>query len=126
MTGPWDPAPLSRPWLRGEILLPTVHDIWCRRGPSEPWRIHFMLDESEGGEWFSRRNPRLRRPLADLGARTSAEIPYLAPECSCSPSPAGPAPRTSRTSLLHCLCCTAISGDGSRKRPGRRIRGATA
>jgi hypothetical protein len=75
-----DPPGTLRPWLRGEILPPAVHDIWCRREPSEPWRIQVMLDEATDGEWFSRRNPGLRRPITELGRLSAEGIPYVAPE----------------------------------------------
>jgi hypothetical protein len=75
-----DPPGILRPWRPGEVLPPDVHDIWCRPGPDAPWRIQFMLDESAGDEWVARRDPRIRRPLADLGRVTSEGIPYLAPE----------------------------------------------
>lgn len=39
-----------------------------------------MLDESADGEWFSRRNPGLRRPVAELGRLFADGIPYLATE----------------------------------------------
>jgi hypothetical protein len=39
-----------------------------------------MLDESEGGDWRSRRNPAIRRPIAELGAPDAEGIPLLAPE----------------------------------------------
>ncbi|MDQ1023973.1 hypothetical protein QF035_001555 [Streptomyces umbrinus] len=58
----------------------SVHDIWCRPGPGEPWRIQIMLDESHGQEWVSRRDPRVRRPLDKLGLISTDGIPYLAPE----------------------------------------------
>lgn len=57
-----------------------VHDIWCRRGPREPWRIQVMLDESSGDEWVSRRDERIRRPITSIGLVTVRGIPYLAPE----------------------------------------------
>ncbi|WP_328617985.1 amino acid transporter [Amycolatopsis sp. NBC_00355] len=75
-----DPPGTLRPWRPGEILPPAVHDVWCRPGPSAPWRIQVMLDESADGEWFSRRNPGLRRPVAGLGRLSADGIPYLATE----------------------------------------------
>jgi len=39
-----------------------------------------MLDESSGGEWVSRRDPGIRRPLADIGKTSRDGIPYLTPE----------------------------------------------
>ncbi|MEU7788062.1 amino acid transporter [Amycolatopsis sp. NPDC049159] len=75
-----DPPGTLRPWLPGEVLPPGVDDVWCRPGPSAPWRIQIMLDETEGDEWISRRNPAVRRPVSRLGAVSAGGIPYLAPE----------------------------------------------
>lgn len=75
-----DPPGTLRPWAPGEELPAEVHDIWCRPGPDEPWRIQFMLDEAEGEDWVSRREPLVRRPLADLGRISADGLPYLAPE----------------------------------------------
>jgi hypothetical protein len=75
-----DPPGTLRPWLTGEQLPGGVHDIWCRQGPAEPWRIQVMLDESSGTDWVSRRDARIRRPIASLGSVTANGIPYLTPE----------------------------------------------
>jgi hypothetical protein len=75
-----DPPGTLRPWLPAERLPASVHDIWCRPGPSEPWRIQVMLDESSGTEWVSRWDQRVRRPIASIGSVTASGIPYLAPE----------------------------------------------
>jgi hypothetical protein len=75
-----DPPGKLRPWRRGELLPPGVDDVWCRPSASAPWRIQFMLDESEGAEWVSRRNLAVRREVGLLGSVTVAGVPYLAPE----------------------------------------------
>lgn len=75
-----DPPGTLRPWRRGEFLPAGIDDVWCRPGPSAPWRIQVMLDETDGGEWVSRRNPAVRRPIARLGEVSADGIPYLAPE----------------------------------------------
>lgn len=75
-----DPPGRLRPWAPGETLPARVHDIWCRPAPAEPWRIQIMLDEAEGQEWVSRRDPRVRRPITTLGLTTADGIPYLAPD----------------------------------------------
>jgi hypothetical protein len=75
-----DPPGTLRPWRPGEILPADVHDIWCRPGPAAPWRIQVMLDECDGPDWVSRRDPRIRRPVAGLGRVTSDGTPYLVPE----------------------------------------------
>ena len=75
-----DPPGRLRPWPVGETLAEPIHDIWCRRAPDSPWALQLMLDESEGGNWRSRRNPAISRPLAELGAPDAEGIPVLAPE----------------------------------------------
>ncbi|MCT2594766.1 amino acid transporter [Streptomyces sp. N2-109] len=75
-----DPPGTLRPWTPGEVLPENVHDIWCRPGPAEPWRIQIMLDESNGHDWISRRDGRVRRPIGQLGLASPEGIPYLAPE----------------------------------------------
>ncbi|GAA2125736.1 nucleotidyltransferase domain-containing protein [Glycomyces algeriensis] len=75
-----EPPGTLRPWAAGEILPPAVHDIWCRPSADAPWRIQFMLDEAEDADWVSRRDPRIRRPVADIGLINPDGLPYLAPE----------------------------------------------
>ena len=75
-----DPSGTLRPWLPSEWLPEGVHDVWCRRVPDGPWQLQIMLDESEGGQWLSRRNPDVRRPIEALGGVSPGGIPYLAPE----------------------------------------------
>ncbi|MDN3240788.1 nucleotidyltransferase domain-containing protein [Glycomyces tritici] len=75
-----DPPGVLRPWAVGEILPARVHDVWCRPSADAPWRLQFMLDESDGEDWVSRHHPRIRRPLKDIGFVNADGIPYLAPE----------------------------------------------
>jgi hypothetical protein len=75
-----DPPGTLRPWQPRERLRAGIHDIWCRPGPAEPWRIQMMIDESSGGDWVSRRDPGIRRPIAGIGKTSGDGIPYLAPE----------------------------------------------
>jgi hypothetical protein len=50
-------------------------------GPvGQPRRIQVMLDEACAGDWVSRRDRRIRRPVASIGSVTADGIPYLAPE----------------------------------------------
>ncbi|WP_329404445.1 nucleotidyltransferase domain-containing protein [Streptomyces melanogenes] len=69
-----------RPWPREEVLQPPLHDIWCRRAPKAPWSVQLMLDEVEGAQWVSRRDPDIRLPIDLLGRMSERGIPYLAPE----------------------------------------------
>ena len=75
-----DPPGTLRTWRMGERLPADVHDIWCRPAEDRPWRIQFMLDESDGADWISRRNPNIRRSIESIGAVTPDGIPYLTPE----------------------------------------------
>ncbi|UGQ11321.1 amino acid transporter [Yinghuangia sp. ASG 101] len=75
-----DPPGSLRPWASGEVLPESVHDVWCQPQPGSPWRIQILLDEAQGEEWVSRRDPRVRRPIGALGLMSADGIPYLAPE----------------------------------------------
>ncbi|NYH89197.1 nucleotidyltransferase domain-containing protein [Actinopolymorpha rutila] len=75
-----DPPGTLRLWLAGETLPESVHDIWCREHPDGPWRVQVMLDVADGEEWVSRRDPRIRRPIASLGLRSADGTPFLVPE----------------------------------------------
>jgi hypothetical protein len=75
-----DPPGTLRFWPAGQTLPPHVHDIWCRERADGPWRVQLMLDESDGADWVSRRDPAIRRPIAEIGNRTADGIPYLKPE----------------------------------------------
>lgn len=76
-----DPPGTLRRWAPGETLPAEVHDIWCRRSAAEPWRVQLMLDEhTASGDWVSRRNRELRRPISTIGARSETGVPYLVPE----------------------------------------------
>jgi hypothetical protein len=75
-----DPPGTLRPWDRGEWLPQPIQDVWCRQTSSGPWRFQLMLDASDGEDWVSRRDPRIRRPIETIGGTTSDGIPYLCPE----------------------------------------------
>jgi hypothetical protein len=75
-----DPPGTLRPWRRSEVLPAGVDDVWCRPSASAPWRIQVMLDEAEGDEWVSRRNPAVRRAVTGLGDVSADGIPYLRTE----------------------------------------------
>ncbi|MFD4139551.1 nucleotidyltransferase domain-containing protein [Streptomyces sp. NPDC058572] len=69
-----------RAWVTGEVLQEPLHDIWCRRTPGAHWSVQLMLDEADGEDWVSRRDPRVRLPLTRLGRVTAQGVPYLTPE----------------------------------------------
>jgi hypothetical protein len=67
------------PWREGERLELPVHEIHAR-GPREPGELEILLNEAEGEVWKFRRDPRVTRPMAEIGDRSDLGIPYLRPE----------------------------------------------
>jgi hypothetical protein len=64
----------------GELAPPDCVSVWCRPGAGAPWRFELLLDSSDAGDWLFRRDPAIRRPLADLVSRTPDGCPYVQPE----------------------------------------------
>ncbi|MER5255510.1 amino acid transporter [Streptomyces sp. NPDC002855] len=91
-----DPPGTLRRWLPGEVLPAGVHDIWCRPGGGEPWRIQFMLEEADGPVWVSRRDRRVRRPVEEIGPVGADGIPRLAPEIQLLYKGKSPRPKDER------------------------------
>lgn len=75
-----DPPGTLRPWKRGEVLPPHVHDVWCRPDATSPCALQLMLADTEDDRWIYRRDRRVSRPLSVLTRRTTENIPYLTPE----------------------------------------------
>ncbi|MBB5786335.1 nucleotidyltransferase domain-containing protein [Jiangella mangrovi] len=75
-----DPPGQLRFWPADEPLPDHVHDIWCRRPASPAWELQLMVDETDGDQWCSRRDSRLRAPITGLGRRSVSGLPYLRPE----------------------------------------------
>lgn len=61
-----DPPGTLRPWRAGEELPYGIHDIWGHERQSDAWQLQIMLIETEGDEWFSRRDHRVRGHRSDL------------------------------------------------------------
>ncbi len=122
-----DPPGTLRPWQPGEQLAIGVHDIWCRPGPSEPWRIQVMLDESSGNDWVSRRDERIRRPITSIGLVTAAASRTSPRRSSCSIRPRTGGPKTRLTLPRCCRCSPSLRLSGSATRSAlctaRHIRG---
>ncbi len=111
-----DPPGTLRPWLPQEQLPAGVHDIWCRPGPAEPWRIQVMIDESSDGDWVSRRDPGIRRPIASIGKTSTNGIPTWHPRSSSSTRPRTSARRTRPTSPPSFPPLPTNNGNGSATR----------
>lgn len=75
-----DPPGQLRPWRSGETLPRSVRDIWCQRGPGEPWRVQIMLAEADGAMWVFHRDPRVRLPIRELSAVSGEGVPHLVPQ----------------------------------------------
>ncbi|MFC5835061.1 nucleotidyltransferase domain-containing protein [Nonomuraea insulae] len=81
-----------RPWALDEVLPEQAHDIWVREHPDGPWRFQLMLDETDGEEWIYRRDPRIRRPLAELTVEQDG-FHRLVPEVQLLYKAKGPRPK---------------------------------
>lgn len=61
-----EPPGTLRPWAGGEELPYGIHDIWGVVAGGDAWQLQLMLLETTEGEWFSRRDPRVRGRRRDL------------------------------------------------------------
>lgn len=61
-----DPPGTLRSWREAEWLALGVHDIWAHRTDADGWQLQVMLLETDGDEWFSRRNPMIRGLREDV------------------------------------------------------------
>jgi hypothetical protein len=77
---PRDEAWPFRPWHHGEVLDSTIHDIWCRPTPTQPWALQLMIADTREDSWLCRRTPTITRALTAVGGISTQGIPYLAPE----------------------------------------------
>lgn len=75
-----DPPGQLRGWHAGEVLGEEVHGVWCRPARASAWAFQVMLDESDDGDWRSRRCRHVRRPISELEAPGGRGTPFLAPE----------------------------------------------
>jgi hypothetical protein len=67
-----------RPWDGGAVG-PPENAVWARPTPGVPWHVDFKIEVVERGEWVYRRDPAVRRRVADIGVVVDG-IPYLVPE----------------------------------------------
>jgi Aminoglycoside-2''-adenylyltransferase len=61
------------------------HQVWVLDPAAGRWRTDIFLEPGDltqdgGRTWICRRDPRLRRPYAEVVGRTADGIPYLRPE----------------------------------------------
>lgn len=67
-----------KPWTGGPVG-PPGNTVWARPTLADRWHIDFKIEAVDCGEWVFRRDPAVRRPLADIGVVVDG-IPYLAPD----------------------------------------------
>ncbi|HEY0251790.1 MAG TPA: hypothetical protein VGC41_09695 [Kofleriaceae bacterium] len=63
------------PWRETD----RARSIWCRRSSVAPWALEVLLADTADDRWVYRRDPRITRQVAELGA-VADEVPYLRPE----------------------------------------------
>ena len=66
-------------WPEDERLDPPIHEIHAK-GNREPRDLEILLNESDGELWKFRRDPRVTRPVSEIGDRSDLGIPFLRPE----------------------------------------------
>jgi len=57
-----------------------LHQTWGRDRADRRWRLDVFREPWNHDEWVFRRDPRIRRPLADAIEYSADAIPFLAPE----------------------------------------------
>jgi hypothetical protein len=72
--------PGLKPWPAGEFQARPFYDIWCRPTPESPWALQLMLLDTDGDSWVFKRDPEIRGPLDELGARTPDGVAYMRPQ----------------------------------------------
>jgi hypothetical protein len=74
------------PWADGDPIKLPEFQIQARSARRAPRVFDIFLNPLDGNDWVSRRHPDLRRPAAEIAARTAAHghapanVPYLVPE----------------------------------------------
>ncbi len=90
--GDWDLRVVSHGEMRrwnGEPLAPQEHQLWARfdKGPRptgvvdfsmDPTFFELLIEDQMDGQWTYRRDPAVKRPLAEFG-RTTQGIPFVGP-----------------------------------------------
>lgn len=67
------------PW-HGEPVRDEHHQFWACRAGDDAWAFEVLLEQTNGDDWVYRRDPRIRRRIAELGTRNAGGVPYLRPD----------------------------------------------
>jgi len=75
-------APHHRHHWKGSALLAhaSQNNLWCRKGPEQPWCIDITIGEGDREFWIFRRDPTVRIPWPEAFLRSDRDVPYLAPD----------------------------------------------
>jgi hypothetical protein len=79
IVGP-DGGEYPEPWPKGEWLELPVFQVFMKVGSDGLAELEALFSETEGEEWWWRKNPQIRRPLSLFGMRSPDGLPYLSPE----------------------------------------------
>jgi hypothetical protein len=63
-----------------DASLTDSHQTWFREPATGLWRLDVIREPWDGDTWIYRRDPRIRRPRAEVIAHTAEGIPYQPPE----------------------------------------------
>jgi hypothetical protein len=66
--------------MTAETLAGESHQTWGYDRAAGVWRIDVFREPHDAETWICRRDESIRRPYADIIARTADGIPYLCPE----------------------------------------------
>jgi hypothetical protein len=64
------------PWDGAEVP-EDRHGLWARPRGASRWQIELVLDEADGDTWRYRRDPRVTRSIASLGASGGPQPPEV-------------------------------------------------
>ena len=66
------------PWREGDWLEGGDRfQFWVRREAGAPWAFEVLLEETDGEDWLYRRDPAVRLPLMQFGARDADGTPHV-------------------------------------------------
>ena len=68
------------PLAQAGHLLDIHHQTWGLDRAADRWRIDVFRERSDGDQWVSRRDERIRLPYAEAVERSADGIPYVRPE----------------------------------------------
>ena len=54
--------------------------IWCRPADRSTWALELVVADIVDDRWVYRRDPRISRPVREIGDRTAGGVPFLRPE----------------------------------------------